>query len=384
MADTMQSVKDLPDVSFIDDDTLEAMRTRMVANFESEYERLTGTTISLSSSDPNRIILYAHSLELYQVAQYVDRAGKQDLLKYSYQGFLDNLGASRGVLRQQPTPAETMIRFTLSETRPNAIGIPAGTKVTNGNLVYFETEEYGEIPVGDTWVDIKAVCAENGVGGNDILAGQIDTLVDLIPFVDHIENTVETSGGADLESDDSLAERIYIAPSSYSVAGPDDAYVYWAKTYSQSIGDVNVTSPDPVEVEVRFIMADGELPTEVIIEGLEEYLMDENIRPLTDNVTVMAPEGVSFDIEISYYINRSDSAKATSIQSAVSSAIEEYIVWQTHTIGRDINPSELIKNVVAAGAKRVVVAKPIFTAVDDTSVARIGSSSVTYGGLEYD
>ena len=38
MADTIQSVKDLPEVSFIDNDTLDEMRTRMVANFESESD----------------------------------------------------------------------------------------------------------------------------------------------------------------------------------------------------------------------------------------------------------------------------------------------------------------------------------------------------------
>ena len=42
MSDTIQSVKDLPEVSFIDNDTLEAMKTRMVANFESEWKRITG------------------------------------------------------------------------------------------------------------------------------------------------------------------------------------------------------------------------------------------------------------------------------------------------------------------------------------------------------
>lgn len=41
MSDTIQSVKDLPEVSFIDNDTLEAMKTRMVANFESEWKRIT-------------------------------------------------------------------------------------------------------------------------------------------------------------------------------------------------------------------------------------------------------------------------------------------------------------------------------------------------------
>ena len=68
MSDTIQSVKDLPEVSFIDNDTLEAMKTRMVANFESEWKRITGQEITLSPSDPNRIMLYAIALELYPVS----------------------------------------------------------------------------------------------------------------------------------------------------------------------------------------------------------------------------------------------------------------------------------------------------------------------------
>lgn len=384
MSSTIQSIKDLPEVSFIDSDTLEKMRTRMVANFESEYERITGKKITLSPSDPNRITLYAHALELYQVEQYVDRAGKQDLIKYSYGEFLDNLGAGRGVTRKQPAPAETILRFTLSEARPNAIGIPEGTKATNGEMLYFETEGYDEIPAGEMYVDIRAICTEDGIAGNEILPGQINTLVDLIPYVEKVENITESSEGADLETDESMAERIFLAPSGYSVAGPDDAYQYWAKTYSQMIGDVNITSPNPVEVEVRFLMADGTLPTKTTIEGLEEYLQNENIRPLTDKVSVLAPEVVPFNINLAYYINKSDHAKAGAIQGMVAQAIAEYIQWQTYTIGKDINPSELIKRIVAAGAKRVDVTEPVFTTTPDTSVARVGTQTISYGGIEND
>ena len=200
MSDTIQSVKDLPEVSFIDNDTLEAMKTRMVANFESEWKRITGQEITLSPSDPNRIMLYAIALELYQDEQYIDRAGKQDLIKYSYGEFLDNLGAGRGVTRKQPAPAETTLRFTLSEKRPAAVGIPEGTKVTDGNLNYFATVGYEEIPAGETYVDVRALCTENGVDGNELLPGQVNVLVDLIPYVESVSNTTKTSGGADLES----------------------------------------------------------------------------------------------------------------------------------------------------------------------------------------
>ena len=355
MSDTIQSVKDLPEVSFIDNDTLEAMKTRMVANFESEWKRITGQEITLSPSDPNRIMLYAIALELYQDEQYIDRAGKQDLIKYSYGEFLDNLGAGRGVTRKQPAPAETTLRFTLSEKRPAAVGIPEGTKVTDGNLNYFATVGYEEIPAGETYVDVRALCTENGVDGNELLPGQVNVLVDLIPYVESVSNTTKTSGGADLESDESLAERIFLAPSGYSVAGPDDAYKYWTKTYSQTIGDVKVTSPNPVEVEIRFIMTDGELPTKTVIDGVAAYLQDENIRPLTDKVTVLAPETVKFNIAFTYYVNLSDQSKAGTIQAEVAQAVADYIEWQTRTIGRDINPSELMKRIVAAGAKRAVM-----------------------------
>ena len=384
MADTIQSIKDLPDVSFIDNDTLDAMRERMVANFEAEYERIVGRKISLSPSDPNRIVLYAHALELYQVEQYIDRAGKQDLIKYSYGEFLDNLGSGRGVVRKQATPAETILRFTISEVRPNTVSIPEGTKVTDGNFVYFETEGYDEIPAGKTYVDIRAVCTENGTQGNELLPGQINTMVDLVPYIGEVRNITESSEGADIESDESFAERIFLAPSGYSVAGPDDAYKYWAKTYSQQIGDVKITSPNPVEVEIRFIMADGDLPTETTIQGLTAYMQDEKIRPLTDKVRVLVPETVSFDISLSYYINRSDQAKAGTIQNEVTQAISDYVDWQTRTIGRDVNPSELTKRIMTAGAKRVEITSPVFTQVAETSVARVGKQTITYGGIEND
>ena len=67
-----------------------------------------------------------------------------------------------------------------------------------------------------------------------------------------------------------------------------------------------------------------------------------------------------------------------------SHAVADYIEWQTRTIGRDINPSELMKRIVAAGAKRAEITSPVFTTVPDTSVARIGTQTATYGGVEND
>lgn len=391
MADTLQSVFELPDVSFTDNDTLKAMQTRIIANYEARYKELTGKEISLAPADPMRILIYALTLDLFQIEQYVERAGKQDLLKYSYGDYLDNLAAGRGATRQQAAAATATIRFMLSEVKTYAVGIPAGTRITNGDGVYFQTLEYDEVPVGSLTVDIEAECLETGETGNNLTAGQLNVLVDPVAYVASVSNIDTSSGGTDLETDESLAERVFLAPSSYSVAGPDDAYIYWAKTYNNNIGSVMPTSPNPCEVKIYILMKDGTIPETSVVNGLESYLQDSNIRPLTDQVTVAAPTTQSFTVDLTYYINRSDSKKAASIQTAVVDAVNEYIEWQTTEIGKDINPSELIKRVITAGAKRVTITSPTFTTVGDTSVAQIalnGSGNpdvtITYGGLEDD
>ena len=48
------------------------------------------------------------------------------------------------------------------------------------------------------------------------------------------------------------------------------------------------------------------------------------------------------------------------------------------------NPDVLRQKVLNAGAKRVDIASPVFTVVDEDSVASLTSQSVTYGGLEND
>lgn len=384
MDNLLKSVFDLPDVSFIENDTLEAMMQRLVTNYEKKYKEVTGKTVSLGGADPNRVLLYAVALDLYQLAQHVDRTGKQDLLKYSYGEFLDNLGGGRGVTRQQPSAARTTIRFTLSEVRSYAIGIPAGTRMTNGDGVYFQTEEYSEIPAWAEYADVDAVCTAQGIQGNNFLPGQINILADPLPYVEKVENLTKTEGGTDLEDDLSLAERIYLAPSKYSTAGPQDAYTYWVKTKNTDVGSIRPTTPEPGKVTIYVLMQDGTLPGPEVLEAIQEYLQDEEIRPMTDLVTVEAPEVKTFDINLTYYIARSNQAQATAIQAQVAAAIQNFVTWQTTEIGRDINPSELVRQIREAGAKRVELTAPDFEKVEDTEVAQLGEKSVTYGGLEDD
>ena len=385
MPDEMNAIKSLPDISFIDNKTIDQVRQEMVADYESFISEATGQTVSLERSSVHRMELYAAAAQIFQAMQYIDRQGKQSLLKYSYSDYLDNLAAFKGVTRTPATAATTTVRFTLSAERDTATGIPQGTRVSTAGSIYFATDVYAEIPAGSTTVDVPATCTVAGTDGNGLAIGELTTIVDPIPYVASVSNTTATEGGAEIESDADLAERVFLAPGAYSTAGPEDGYIYHAKAYSPAVGDVVATSDQEAgTVDIVFIMADGSTPGEEMIEGMEGYMRSKDIRPMSDLVRIAAPEEVQYTINLTYYINRSDSAKAVTIQAAVAQAVEDYKTWQ-RAIGRDVNPSQLTHMVMEAGAKRVTVTAPAYTVVGKTKVSALqGAAVVTYGGLEDD
>lgn len=373
-----------PDVSFIDGKTIDQVRGEMVADYEHSMSLATGTAFTLDRSSVHRMELYAAAAQIFQVMQYVDRAGKQNLLKYSYSDWLDNLALLKGVTRAPAAAATTTLRFAVSAVRGAATAIPQGTKVSAGGTVHFKTVQYAEVPSGSATVDVPAVCAATGTEGNGLAVGELSTLVNPLPYVARVTNITPSEGGVEIESDTDLAERVYLAPGAYSTAGPEDGYLYHARKYNSGVGDVVATSDQAAgTVDLVFIMADGGVPGQAMIEGLQSYLRDGNIRPMTDLVRVSVPAEVEYSIDLTYYINRSDSARAVAIQDAVKTAMADYTVWQ-RAIGRDVNPSKLVAMVMSAGAKRVTVSAPVYTTVAQNAVAALSTATIDYGGLEDD
>lgn len=379
----IEEIKSLPEVSFIENISLDKIQEAMVNDYKTKYRELTGVEAKLPRADPITLILYACSVQIFQAMLFVDRAGKMDLLKYAYGEYMDNLAALKGIAREPAKPAAVTVRFTLSGIRPHLVAIPQGTRVTNGEI-YFETVEYAEILPGSTTADVVCTCQTDGRVGNNLLPGALNVLVDPIPYVESVSNIEESLGGADAESDESLAERIYIAPSKYSVAGPTEAYRYWVRSFNGEVADIYVGSPEPGQVLVECILEGGKLPNEAFMSQLKDYLSDETVRPLTDQVITKIPSTVSYDIDVTYYIGKSNQAQAETIRAKVTEAIDQYKKWQGSKIGRDVNPTELTRAIRDAGAKRCVIKKPEFTVIEETAVPVAGKCNITYGGVEND
>lgn len=384
MVDTLEKIYNLPDVSFVDDISLEDLQSALMSAFCDRYQEITGKPITLSKADPTRIILLAVAQYLYQGLLHVDRAGKMNFLKYSYGPYLRHLAALKGVTEMEPQKATVTVTWSLEEAREQDTTIPAGSRITGDWKVFFETLSETTIPAGDTDVTVEMTCTEAGVQGNGFAAGELSIMADPVPFIADVINTTVSTGGMDAESDESLAERIFLAPSGYSVAGSEAAYVYHAKSYSTDIGDVRVTNPSPGVVDIRFIMSDGSLPTADDITGLSDYLSAAERRPLTDYVQVSAPGTVDYTITATYYIGSRNQSIEAGIKTAVEAAVEDYKTWQGSAIGRDINPNELVSMMMQAGAKRVVVTAPVSTAIGATYIGNCTGTTLTYGGLEND
>ena len=379
----IEALKHIPEVSFIDGATLESVKNEFFADYAAKYQELTGIAAKLTDADPIRLVLLATANLIYQDMRYIDRSGKQDLLKYSYGDFLDNLGAMKRVERRAATYATVRMRFSVTAARGENTPIPGGTRVATESGLYFLTDAYTEIPAGQTAVELDATALRAGRESNALPEGSISKIVDPVPYIAAVTNIAPSVGGADIESDDDFTERIYLAPSGYSVAGPKDAYEYHAKQFRADVLDAKAFSPSPSVVKLLFLLDGGILPTEEEQRAMEAYLSDKTLRPTADRVLAAAPQEQEYSIALTYFINASDSAQAVTIQTAVQKAITEYKQWQ-RKLGRDVNPSELIKRVVLAGAKRVELTQPPHIVIEDTKIAKLAAETIQYGGLEDD
>lgn len=371
-----ENVRQYPNISFVDTDT-ETLVNALIRS----YERFTGRT--LYPADPARLFILWIADIIIQERVNIDFSAKQNLPRYAEGEYLDSLAELfKDVYRLEPEAARTKIKFTLSMERDTATVIPAGTRLSAGEEIVFATAEPLIIPAGGLTGEVAAVCQTTGEIGNGFIPGQITKLVDIFPYFQKAENTTESAGGADWESDAAFYARIRESMETFSTAGPLGGYEYHAKSASALIVDVKATSPEPGEVDVRVLLAGGELPGEETLKAVSGVLNADKVRPLTDHVTVKAPETVTYNIDVTYYTQTGGALGPEAVAQNVTAAVAEYKRWQAAKMGRDVNPSYLVSLLMQTGAKRVEVRSPVFAPVADNAVAVIGETEVLNGGAE--
>lgn len=373
------NLNSLPDVTFAELDA-----KKVEASIITLYEGITNTV--LYPGDPVRLFLSTLAAVIANRNVITDFTGKMNLLRYARGNYLDHIGAMLGVARLDPTPASVQQRFTLQEAQPANVVIPQGTRVTPDGKTYFASDTALVISAGGLTGDVWATCLTTGPGGNGFMSGQINRLVDPLPYMTSVENTVMSSGGADTEEDEPYRERIRLAPESFTTAGSELSYVFWALSANQNVSDVSVYSPVPGQVKVAVLLQGGVLPDPNgdEIADVREAVSGKKHRPLTDQVEVLPAVAVGFDYTVTWYITEEQAPFISDIGTAIKKAVTNYEAWQTAKIGRDLNPDKLIRACLGAGAKRVIIDNMEFTSLNKTQVVQfaVNQNRVVFGAIE--
>lgn len=361
----------------------EAMMEKLIEKFEEgTLDPDTGEKISVTDADYDadiRAILYCMDYSLECLYNDINTQANNNLVAFCDEATLIYKGMERNTYRLPADYAQLTLQFTAAATAPEAVTIPKGTKATADGAVFFETVEDVTCDPDDT-VNVMALSTEATKAANGYSVGSVNILVNSIPYITGVTNLTVSSDGTDIEDLEAFRERVLYAPLLYSSVGTTNGYKFNSKKVSAAISDVAVTHDDN-EIYVYILCQDGTLPSEDLLDMVEEYITQDDIKDTTDLITVLPAEEVEYTVSMTYKVSQRDSEQSTAIQAAVAEAVDEYIASIHNSFGKAINPEMLAAAAYGAGAASVTITSPVYTSLDEYEIAKCTSKTVTYNGL---
>jgi uncharacterized phage protein gp47/JayE len=194
--------------------------------------------------------------------------------------------------------------------------LPQGTQLTNGAGVLYETTEQITIGSGPTPVGIRAIDA--GAAGNLDEQSSL-AFVNALAGVDGTVTIVQMDGGADMESDDELRQRVLERIRNPPMGGSQADYIAWAKQVPGVTRAWASAEQGTGTVTVRFLMddlraSDHGWPTPADIETVAAYI--DLHRPVAlKDCYVMAPIKQFLEMTILDLVNDTEATRAAINQS---------------------------------------------------------------------
>lgn len=160
------------------------------------------------------------------------------------------------------------------------------------------------------------------------------------------------------ETDAALRYRTQLALEGLSTAGPIGAYQFHALSVD-GVKDAGIQGPpdtDPGEVLVTILSATGSGTAGApLIAAVDAALNAEDVRPLTDQVTVQSATIVSYEVIATLYIPTGPDP--TAVQTAALASVQAY-VESRHRVGLDVRLSGLYASLHVGGVERVTLSAP--------------------------
>ncbi len=212
--------------------------------------------------------------------------------------------------------------------------------------------------------DLEHIAAQFGVARQEVSPGDPDAVPPIPP---------------EFEDDQRLRQRTQLSLEGHSTAGPVGSYIFHALAADARVKDVDVQSPTPGDVVVTVLSTEGSgTPSDEVLGNVRDVLNAEDIRPLTDSVTVRPPEIISYDIHAQLFLF--DGPDEEVVRQSAMDAIRAY-VDDRHRLGHDIALSGLFAALHQPGVQRVVLTQPISDLeIEPHQAAWNTSITITLGG----
>ena len=350
------------------------------------YESTVGKT--LHPAQPERLFIDVIAYRECLLRQGIQEAAEQNLVAFARDAALDQLGANIGVSRLAARPAACTVEFTLNEAPASDDVIPLGTRLSTGDGAFvFTTKEDCYISAGQTTGSCEADCSVAGVDANGYLPGSLRLDGSAASEINGIAvssatNTTVTALGADEEDDDTYRERLPLALESFSCAGPSLAYRYFALQAHSSIVDVAVVSNDPGIVKIYPLTASG-APSQAVLDLVAAACSDERVRPLTDQVQVIAPTQKTFSVEA--VVNLFGGADRSEVLALISQRLSAYRGEIKTSMGRDVVPTQIIALLHVDGVYSVELISPAAaTVVEPNEYPYLENWTINVGEVRYE
>lgn len=300
----------------------------------------------LYPGDEKYMLLRSVQEDIVQVFAGVDNALRMATLRYAVGDYLDVLGEQRSCPRIQATAATATVTITTNATGKTDV-LEAGTAMTaDGEIFYLLVEDLTLTGYAQT-VTVEVIADRTGSVGNGLLAGSEMGLAITNGGVNSIIVATDASGGNEEEDDETYRERIREYGLASVSTGPEQQYEAVAKAVSSEILDAKALNMGAGNVGVYLLLA-SDTGAAAIMQSVLDALSAEDVRPLTDNVSVYRAADVAYTLNVRYVSNNSSATSA-----AIAAAVSDYQAWQDQAIGRAFNPDRLMAAIYQAGATRV-------------------------------
>lgn len=182
------------------------------------------------------------------------------------------------------------------------------------------------------------------------------------------------------ESDADLRRRVQLSLEGLSVAGPEGAYIFHALSADGQVLDASAESPTPGSVVVTVLARNGNgTADQTLLDAVLASVNAEDVRPLTDHVTVQSATLKNYEIDATLYAYEGPDASV--IIDAARNAIAQYTQGQ-HRLGLDATLSGIYAALHQPGVQRVELTKPTQTlTVSRQEAPYCTHVNVAYGGV---